>query len=144
MKTSCRLLLIVGLTTLLSVGCGGGDMYVRADALQYPVSTTQGLFDSNYRLLGEENFKVIDTVEINVSKWHILWTAIPLSSDPDISEQLNKAVEKKGGDGIINLQISITGGNVATGLLTWISSAVPVLPSVIEARITGDVVKLRK
>ena len=140
-----QVLIFVSLTTALwSLGCGGGDMYIQANGLDYPVSTTQGMFDSTYNLLSEENFSVIDTVDFTVSKWHILWTAIPLDKDPDISAELNAAIGRRNGDGIINLKVSVIDDFSPASLVTWLASGIPILPSRVEARITGDVVKQRR
>ena len=126
------------------LGCAGGDMFIKADRLDYPVSTTQGIFDRSYNLLSEDNFSVIDTVDFKVSKYYILWTAIPLGKDPDISEQLNIAIKRKKGDGIINLKVSIIEDWSPMSIITWLASGIPILPSWVQARITGDVVKQRK
>lgn len=145
MKNGClTFIFIYVITAGLLSGCGGGDMFIRADRLDHPVSTTQGIFDRSYNLLSEENFSVIDTVDFKVSKWYILWTAIPLGKDPDISEQLNTAIKRKKGDGIINLTVSIIDDWSPISLMTWLASGVPILPSRIQARITGDVIKKRK
>jgi hypothetical protein len=130
------------LLPLLVIGCAGGRLTMTANNLQHPVSTTEGLYDPNYKLLGEEDYEKVGNFDFSVSKWSLFWTLIPLSGDPDISDDLNKIIKEKGGDAIINLQVNVSG--VAGSIPNFLASVVPIIPGVVTASITGDVIKVKK
>lgn len=130
------------LLSLLLFGCAGGSLTMTANNLEHPVSTTQGLYDPNYKLLGEEDYEKVGNFEFSVSRWALFWTLIPLSGNPDISADLNKIIKEKGGDAVINLQINVSG--VAGSIPNFFASIVPIIPGVVTATVTGDVVKVKK
>lgn len=117
---------------------------MKADKLDCAVSTTQGLYDSNYKLLSEEDYQKVGNFQFDVSRWTIFWSIIPLSSNPDISERINRIVKEKGGDAVINLQVTVSGASGGASLINFFSSAIPVLPGVVVATVSGDVVKVKK
>lgn len=130
------------LFVLIMTGCAGGHLTMTANNLEHPVSTTEGLYDPNYKLLGEEDYDKVGNFNFSVSKWTLFWTLIPLSGDPDISNDLNKIIKEKGGDAIINLQVNVSAG--AGSIPNFFASVIPIIPGVVTASITGDVVKVKE
>jgi len=125
-------------------GCSGAKMTMTATKLDYPVSTTQGIYDPNYKLLSEEDYESLGKFEFGISKWSMFWTLIPLTKDPDVSDKLNSIIKEKGGDAVVNLQIYT--GTMQNGavFVNFFSSVVPLLPGVAFATVSGDVVKVKK
>lgn len=125
------------------VACSGGRMTLGASNLEHPVSTSQGLYDPKFTLLGQDDYEVVGKVDFTVSKWTLFWSLVPLSSDPDLSQTLDSEIKAKGGDAIVNLTVT-TGTTLGGGVIVnFFSSIVPVLPGIVAANITGDIVKAK-
>ncbi|MDP2207863.1 MAG: hypothetical protein Q8K98_03680 [Bacteroidota bacterium] len=135
---------LIGLLPILLLNCSGGRMTISANNLEYPVSTTQGLYDPNYKLLGDENYQVVGSVNFNVSKWTLFWTIIPLSSNPDISEKLNAAIKEKNGDAVVNLKVNTSSMLGGAAFVNFFSSPIPVLPGLVVANVSGEIIKVKK
>lgn len=125
------------LMTALFIGCGGGRMMVTANRLEHPVSTTSGVYDDKLELINEGSYTT-ESFSFTIRRWHILWTALPLSGNPDISDTLNGIIREKKGDGIVNLTVKTDAMNP----LNWMGSILPIIPTMVAATIEGDVIHL--
>lgn len=128
----------------LVVGCAGGRMMVTAPNVEKVVSTTEGIYDKNYNILNNIDYEVVNAFTFNVSKWSIFWTLIPISSDVDISEQLNKELQDNNGDAIVNLEVEANTSLNGGPFINLFASIVPIIPSVVSAQVRGEVIKVKK
>jgi hypothetical protein len=125
------------------ISCSGGRISISAPNVNKVVSITESVYDKNFNIINAADYEVIKEFNFTVSKWYLFWTIIPLSSDVDISEKLNKIIEENDGDGIVNLQVS-TAAEGFGDLFNFPSMLIPILPSFVMAEISGEVIKVRK
>ena len=121
-------------------GCGGGRFRIVAPTLAEPVSATGVLFGADGRTWRvPDELEVVGRVEHTVRHWTILWSLVPLSpSDHDVSAPLGAAVAARGGDGVVNVEVTLD-VNLAADMLGWI----PLVPTVSTARVVGEIVRIR-
>ena len=123
-------------------GCAGGVMTITANDVHYPVSLTQGLYDVNGRLLGDEDYRVVGTISLPVRKSTWLWTIVNLSEDPDISSALDSLTSASRGQAIVNL--SVTQQPSTLSMFSWLLfGGGLLLPSTVEAVVTGEIVQIK-
>ncbi len=126
--------LIIFLISFSFLGCSvGTKVNLTANSLDYPVSQSSAIYAPNGEILYSETYTEISDFELNFKKWGVS-SVIEIQSDTDISDQLNEIIESKGGDGIVNLQISMrnTGAN---SFMLFIKS-VALMGSIIATGIT--------
>jgi hypothetical protein len=98
--------------SLILSGCYvGSRVTVEASDCDFPVSFTESLYDSDYNLIGEEDYEIKKEFSFNFSKWGTSWP-LNIESDKDISKKLNDIIIKNGGDAIVDLQVSVSSSDV--------------------------------
>jgi hypothetical protein len=131
---------LAGLAAALTAqGCLVGHADVRADTLRYPASFSAGLPDEQGRLqLVDRDLVVVGKVDESWTEWFTLYGAIHGDEKVDLSEELNRAVRERGGEGIANLKVdSEACGFVYVPILNWL----PFWPGCIVIGVEGDIVK---
>lgn len=126
----------------IAIGCGGGGRgSLTFDGLKHPASMSAFLYDKDNKTAAKDKeLTVLDKFSYEKKFWGLLYSTIPLSSDKDVVEAINKKVEEAGGDGIINL--SVTASNCAFNSFP-ILSLLPIMPGCVNAVVEGEIVKLK-
>jgi hypothetical protein len=140
-KALCGVASIAILMTV--VGCTGGKIVIKADKVNCPVSLTNGVYDQDFKLLSQNNYTIVHSFQFTKHRWSICNAWIPLSGNPNISEQLNKLVAQYGGDAIVNLKFATTENYFQVCSNVLIISGF-IIPGTVDVRISGDIVKLDK
>ena len=145
MKTAFKALCAVACMAILMTvaGCTGGKMVIKADKVNFPVSMTTGVYDKDFKLLSMNNYTIVHSFTFTKHRWSICNTWIPLSANPNISEDLNNLVTKNGGDAIVNLKFATT-ENIFQVCSNGLIISGFIMPGTVDVEISGDVVKLDK
>jgi hypothetical protein len=129
----------LGLIALLAAGCAGTEIELTANSsLKGPVSLTGSVYDENGTLLnvgdGLEEVAHFDETR----RFWALFVYIRFNgSEWDVTESVNDALEREGGDAILNLDVEVSGAS-------WMGFAVliPIIPSYIDITLRGDVARV--
>lgn len=133
------------MASLAATGCSmGGRMNLKASNLKYPASTTSSIYDSNLKLLDEGDYEVVKPFSITKTKWTMFDTLIGLTSDPDISEELNSLIKENNGDAIVNLGFRANPPGSPISSLAMVPPLSLVFPSYFDVNIDGNIVRLDK
>ena len=130
------------LLTVALVGCTGARTEIRFDETRYPISMSAWVPDETGRPLGPDDLEVVGKFKLTGRRWSLIYTAVPLGWPIDLSEEINAAIEKAGGEAVVNLDVQaglpffpdlFPGGL----FLHWL----PVWPGSIIGTIDGDIVR---
>ncbi len=122
-------LLILLMPTLVFLnGCSvGATVAVTAKEVDHPVSYTHSFYNSNDELVVSGSYEELKDFSFTFTKWGVSsW--IEIRNSEDISNRLNKIIEKENGDAITNLKISINNPSGKNGLL-WFSKVITISAS---------------
>ncbi|MCP9291960.1 hypothetical protein [Gracilimonas sediminicola] len=123
-------LAILFLTGVLTSGCSvGAKIAVSATDVQYPVSQTNSFYTQQNQLTTEDQYEALKDFSFTFTKWGIS-SMIEIKNSEDISNRLNKIIEKHDGDAIVNLRISVNNPAGKNGLL-WFSKTLTTTASVL-------------
>jgi hypothetical protein len=126
---------ILSVAVLTTSACGMRS-YVSAEDSKYPISLSSGLRDEHGKLLGEGELEKLGTLKVNYMACTMLWSAVGLGNRTrDISEDVNREVAARRGEGVINLTIE------SSGTIFEIITLVGVLPDCAHVRVRGDIVQ---
>ncbi|MEQ8523166.1 hypothetical protein [Gracilimonas sp.] len=124
------LLVIFLLAGITFSGCSvGAKITVTASEIDYPVSHTSSFYNQQDRLQTEEQYEAVKNFGFTFTKWGVS-SLIEIENSEDISNRLNKIIEKNGGDAIVNLHISVNNPTGKNGLL-WFSKTITTTASVL-------------
>ena len=138
MKSRWMKTAVLFLFTILGVGCAGGRGSIRFENLDYPVSLSQALFDSNGNVVIPDESQRVGRFESEWNHWTILWTLVPLSSkERYITPELWTAIDKAGGNAVVNLKVY-----VSEHPLWVLTSLLPIIPTQAGVRVEADIVKI--
>lgn len=121
------LLLALPIIILMS-GCSvGAKVAVTAREVEHPVSYTHSFYNSDDELVLSNDYEELTDFSFTFTKWGVSsW--IEIQNSEDISNRLNKIIEKENGDAITNLKISINNPSGKNGLL-WFSKVITISAS---------------
>lgn len=123
---------------LLLCGCAGGSVLVKAPNIDYPVSATQAVFDTNGNIVIPAEHQKLGHFSFGWKNWTIMWTAIPLTGrEQDISDLLAHEIESRSGNAIVNLKLTTSGGPVG-----YVTALLGIIPSYVSVSVEGDVVRV--
>jgi len=135
------LLLLVIASCLISFSCytgGRGSLFFKG--LKYTASMSPVLFDYDGQLLlKDRDLQTLKKYRYEKNLWGIFYSLASLSSDRDIVRDMNQAVRKAGGEGLINL--SFVQRNCEINGLLNIVGFLPFIPGCVTVSITGEIVK---
>jgi predicted acylesterase/phospholipase RssA len=123
------MLLMLFLPTLVLLsGCSvGATVAVTAKEVDHPVSYTNSFYSSDDELVLSNDYEELNNFSFTFTKWGVSsW--IEIRNSEDISNRLNKIIEKENGDAITNLKISINNPSGKNGLL-WFSKVITISAS---------------
>jgi hypothetical protein len=125
--------IIAALLLLTISGCSvGSKVNLKAENLNYPVSQSSSIYLPNGEFINQDNYELITDFSYNFRKWGI--STVNIQSTEDISDQLNSIIQEKGGDGIVNLDISMR--NTGTNSMMVFVKSVALIGSVIATAVT--------
>lgn len=143
------LFLILGIF-FFSHGCALSKVSVvfTAEKANFPVSLTEGFYDTEYNLILKEKYKVVHHFKFTYKKFSFSFLQFSSPKSIDLSNRLREILKAHNGDAIVNLTIkgdSSSLNDFVLAPLNWIL-AIPTfglfVPSQMEAEVQGDVVKL--
>jgi hypothetical protein len=135
------LMLIVVMLGIFGAGCGIGMSggRINFDDLKYPASMSGSLYGPDGEVVDKGGrLEEIDEFYYTKNYWSTFYSIIPLSRTSDIVEQMNKKIEKAGGDGITNVKVTSDYSKL-TSLFPL--NLLPIWPGCSEVEVTGTIVK---
>jgi hypothetical protein len=132
---------LLGLLVVLAytqAGCAGAECNITADRAKYPMSFSRGLpNDTGRTLTVGDGLKVVGSLDIEKTKLGFLYGLTKGSLD--ISDELNRQVQTKGGEGVVALKLETRG--CALNYLFPLMY-LPFWPGCLSVQVTGRVVKV--
>jgi len=139
------LFFVTVILTMQNTGCISTKGTIGFDGLKYPASMSAFLYDENYNtVMKGRDLETLHSFKYKTTYWSLGYGLIPLNPDDRISDTLNQMVDQFGGDGIINLAVSIEHGDInkVVSFLMYVPGYMPVFPSGAKITVTGEIVKL--
>lgn len=132
---------LIFLGALMAGGCAGGHSTLKFDETRYPVSLSPTVLGSDGQVLLPDGREVVGKLDLETKVYGMLWAAVPLTPNKDISEKVNAAIEEAGGDAVVNLRVTSRqcGLNHA-----WVISTVPLWPGCSRVFVQGDIIRERE
>jgi len=94
--------------SLILNGCYvGARVNLTASHCEIPVSYTDNFYDSDYNLVGPEDYEIQEEFTYEFTKWGIT-SPLNIESEEDISKILNERIKKNNADAIVDLQVSVS------------------------------------
>ncbi len=142
-KTPYRGTITALLILIILSGCGytGSRGLMRFDSLRYPASMSSYLYGPHDELLARgSELQVINRFNEDYDYWGTAYSLGQLTYPRDVGEDINRAIEASGGDGIVNVKIT-----AKTGVMAHVPffSFFPLWPSQTRVAIEGDIVKYK-
>jgi hypothetical protein len=137
-----RLLRVVPLLAL-GLGlpaCVGARTTVMAKRAEVPVSMSRALRDADGSLVTADRRTVVGTFTTERTAWNILWAAIKVTPETDISDAVNEQVAAVKGDAITHL--TVVTKHCALNYFVFPFGLLPFWPSCADLVITGQIVKV--
>ncbi len=126
-------LLVSSFLLITLSGCSvGAKVNIEAENLDFPVSQSTALYIPSGEFIYPEDYELITDFSYNFKKWGN--STIKIQSTEDISDQLNEIIEEKGGDAIVNLEISMR--NTGTNSFMVFVKSVALMGSIIATGVT--------
>jgi len=127
------------LFALLIIDCAGSRATIKLEKSVFPVSMSAFLFDANGNVLVKtRDLKVVGNFEYQKRFWGIFWSYGNFSDDSDISEAINKEIQAKNGDGLINFTVESDWCLINT---IPILGMLPFWPGCTIAKIKAEIIK---
>jgi hypothetical protein len=126
--------------TLVSAGCAGARVNVKADRARYPLSLSPVVRGGSGRLYDARTLVKVGWLDVSKTTPGFVYSALTVPPTRDFSEEINAQVTAVGGEAVVDLTISISG---SCGWLNGfpILNAVPVWPGCVPVRLTGEIVR---
>ena len=126
--------------TVLLAGCAGARGHLKFEKLKYPVSMSAFIYGEEKNVLQQDkDLKILGPFHYEKTFWGMTYSFVKLSDSADIDESINKAIQEKNGDAMINLQVQVSG--CAINSFQLIFGILPFWPGCTNAVIDGEVVK---
>lgn len=127
---------------LLTAGCAGARVQVRADRARYPLSLSPVVRDAAGRLYDARTLVKVGWLDVRRTATGFVYSALTVPAARDLSDDINAQVAAAGGEAVVGLRISTGDG---CGWLNGfpILNALPVWPGCVPLRLTGDIVRRR-
>jgi hypothetical protein len=139
MRTTIARIVGVAAVAAFLGGCAGARGALAFDRLRYPVSASPFVFGPDDRPLNPGQLMPVGRMVWHEHIWGFWWSWIPLSGTVDVSDPINAQIARAGGDGIINLHVTVENcGMNYVPFLNWL----PIYPGCTSVLIAGDIVRL--
>jgi hypothetical protein len=119
-----------------------------APGAKFPVSMTEGFYDSSYALMLKESYVTVSHFRLTYRNFTLSRLAPP--KRVDLTDTLTKIVAASRGDAVVNLRITGGGSELSNrclccvGGLSGLLTLGFIVPAQAEAHVEGDVVRLIK
>jgi hypothetical protein len=130
--------MLLFVATIAAGGCAGGRSNLRFEDTRYPISLSPTVLGSDGGLLLPAQREVVGKLEIETKVYGVMWAAVPLTPNKDLSAKVNDAVARAGGQAVVNLRVTSRqcGLNHA-----WVISTVPLWPGCSHVFVQGDIIR---
>jgi hypothetical protein len=123
-------------------GCAGARATVTAEHARYPISASHQVRDDAGNVHGRATLQTVGRLQASSTKFGLLYSLVTVPSSYDISDEVNSQVEAAGGEAVILLDVSVTGGcDVLNGFP--VLNVLPIWPGCVPITVEGDIVKRR-
>lgn len=129
------------LAALVCSACSGSSHLFHMAELRYPASMSGYLYGPGDRLLSKDDLEVVADLKEKVRVWGIFWTKTEMngeSAEAELTEAINRAIEKSGGEAVMNLQFTSDACGIS---LTPVLSMLPFWPGCTVVGATGRIVR---
>ena len=134
-----RVLLTAGLLGL-ATGCAGARADVTANQARYPLSMSSQVRDKDGTVHGRGTLEKVGELESSATPVGILYSLLTFPSTVDISDDVNQQVKAAGGEAVVRLQVTASGGcDILNGFP--VLNLLPIWPGCIPLTVTGDIVR---
>ncbi|MDX2168137.1 MAG: hypothetical protein SF182_13770 [Deltaproteobacteria bacterium] len=125
--------------TLLLAGCGG-NFQIIAPTVREPVAASNVLFGPDLQPLRvPEELEVVGHFTRSERQWNMFWNILPLTPRAhDLSDYFSEQIRLNNGEAITGLTVT-----AHTTILSNMLGIVPLIPTVVRAEVSGDVVRRR-
>ncbi|MBX7082688.1 MAG: hypothetical protein K1X88_26010 [Nannocystaceae bacterium] len=124
----------------LSSGCAGGRSNLRFDDTRYPVSLSPTVLGSDGMVLVPARREIVGKLEIETKVYGLLWAAVPLTPNKNLSDQVNDQIERAGGQAVVNLRVTSRQCGLNSA---WVLSTVPLWPGCSRVFVQGEIIRER-
>jgi hypothetical protein len=131
---------VVGSLLFALTGCAGARTQVVAATAEVPVSMSRGVRDADGALVGADRREVVGQFDEDRTAWGMLYSAVKLTPEKDISRAVNEQVQRAHGDAVINVSIATRQCG-----LTWVPilNLLPFWPGCANVHVRGDIIRVR-
>lgn len=124
----------------LSAGCVGARTTVIAPTAEVPVSMSRGVRDAKGDLVPAAAKKIVGKFEGEYTAWNILWAAVKLTPEKDISNDVNAQVRQHHGHAVTNLEIETR--HCALNYFVFPFALIPFWPSCANVKVRGNIIQV--
>ena len=128
--------------TFASVGCAGSRGNIKFEELKYPASLSPCMYGPDYKVLTvDKELTIVGKYKYSKIYFGFFYSALGISNDSAIVQNMNEEIEKAGADGIAN--VSVTVGDTFTNEIPFVT-LIPVWPGAASVVVEGDLVKMQQ
>ncbi|MBN1612160.1 MAG: hypothetical protein JW940_36350 [Polyangiaceae bacterium] len=132
--------LVCGTSCVALAGCAGARSSMRFDHLEYPVSMSPYLVDGAGESRSPRELEVVGKVRYEETAWGMVYSAVRLTGEHDVSQPINQQVRAAGGDGVVGLTVV---SDYCTLNYVPILPVLPFWPGCTDVSVTGKVVRIK-
>ncbi len=131
----------VALVALASVGCAGARTEVVAPRAAVPISLSHAVRAADGSLVPAADREIVGTFHDERMAWGMFYSAVKLTPEKDISDEVNAQVARVGGDAIVTLRIE---AHACAATYFAVLNALPMWPGCTKITIDGDIIRVRR
>jgi hypothetical protein len=133
-------LLFASVASLACAACAGARTEVVAPRAEVPVSLSHAVRTADGALLPADRREVVGKFHDERTAWGLFYSAVKLTPEKDISDELNAQVARSGGDAVVTLRVQTSG---CAANYFAILNALPMWPGCTKVTIDGDIIRVR-
>ena len=122
-----------------TTGCfAGANSTVVARRARYPISLTEAVRDPSGALVPADRQEIVGRFSYDYRAWGVMYGMASLTGERDISNEVNRQVEERGGEAIVNFAV-----DVGQCFWTWASIALTMglAPGCADIAISGRIIR---
>lgn len=129
------------LIALATGGCAGARTEIVAPHAAVPISLSHAVRAADGALVPAADREVVGTFHDERMAWGLFYSAVKLTPEKDISDEVNAQVARAGGDAVVMLRIE---AHACAASYFAVLNALPVWPGCTKVTIDGDIVRVRR
>ena len=125
---------------LALTGCAGARTHVVVASAEMPVSMSRAVRDADGVIVAADRREIVGHFDEDRTAWGMLYSAVKLTPEKDISSALNEQVKRAGGDAVVNVSIATRQCG-----LNWfpVLNLLPFWPGCANVHVEGDIIRVR-